>query len=173
MSQLVQLRSQLPSPDTKQATLLLEFTMRKDRFSTGVRWEETDNVLLASIEGVASGTDNANWPRSAPLQEVVPQSDAEGDYLAGIGRAGKSTWSVIVRPLAGRLGFDFDFACRVKEEPVWLGSMYRVASETPLRIESEDTEISQEDDEWSLIPTDRTPASLPSTIRWRYQLLIG
>ena len=168
MSQIITLRSQLPSSDSKQ--LLIEFALKGDRFASRLRAEGSDDFLLESIEGVASETDNANWPQSSPLQEVVPQSDSDGEYLAGIGRAGKSHWSVIIRPLADRLGFDFDFACRVKETPIWLGSSYRVVSDYTVNFESENAEVIRNNKELRISPTDVTPASFPATIRWRYQL---
>jgi len=171
MSQLISLRSQLASSNSKP--LLIEFALRDDRFATQVRYEGSDDVLLESIEGIANEADNINWPRSSPLQEVVPQSDSEGDYLAGIGRAGKSHWSVIVRPLSNRLGFDFDFACRAKEEPVWLGSSYRVSSACKVNFESEDSDVTSNQEELCISPRGDTPASFPATIRWRYQLSLA
>ena len=168
MSQLVILRSQLPSSNSNP--LLLEFALQGDRFATRLRHESSGDYLFESIEGIASETDNANWPRSSPLQEVVPQTDSDGNYLAGIGRAGKGHWSVIIRPLSDRLGFDFDFACRVKETPIWLGSSYRLVSDYTVNFESENAEVIRNNKELRISPTDVTPASFPATIRWRYQL---
>ena len=54
-------------------------------------------LLAESVEGpAAEGV--AAWPRSAPLQEIIPQTIEGVDILAGIGRAGKSHWSVIIKP---------------------------------------------------------------------------
>ena len=159
-----------------------------DRFATElelVHGEEA-TVILRSLEG-----DSADiWPTSPPLQEVIPQSNEQGDYQAGIGRAGKSTWSVIVAPLAddGPAGFELDFACRIKSEPEWLGSTYQlVASNAQLRgpkvrIELGDLAVTCEPDTSSVVEMNQTQIiikphsqddALPRTERWKYRFLIG
>ena len=90
--------------------------------------EDKTVPLLRSVDADRP-TVNQAWPPSPPLQEVVLQSNDRGDFLAGVGRAGKSHWSVIITPLTGEAGFEWDFACRVKTHPEWLGSTYQIVNQ--------------------------------------------
>ncbi len=163
-------------PDSNQ-TLILNFSQHGDRFATSVLLNSSDQVLLAeSIEGSAD-EGMAAWPRSSPLQEILPQTIDGLDLLAGIGMAGKSHWSVIVKPLLDRPGFDFEFACRVKESPDFLGSTYRLPSRADnqsvrLRAESTDAVIQVEDEQLVIRPEIGPDIAFPSTVQWQYQLVL-
>ena len=102
--------------------LKLVATLIGDRFHTKLLGPfDEENCWFRSVEG---GNDEL-WPDSPPLQELIPQTDIDGNpYLAGIGRAGKSHWSVVVDSQVDGGGFNFDFACLVKTEPGWIGSTF-------------------------------------------------
>lgn len=163
-------------PDSDQS-LTLDFSQQGDRFITSVLLNSDGPVSLAeSVEGPAENG-VAAWPRSAPLQEIIPQTIDGVDILAGIGMAGKSHWSVIIRPLQGRPGFDFEFACRVKELPDFLGSTYRLSTAPPsqrseLRAESSNAAIEAADGLLVIRPRIASDATLPTTIQWQYQLVL-
>jgi len=82
-----------------------------DRFITELMVTTPDEtfVVLQSVEGAADDV----WPASGPLQEVVPQQNDDGDFLAGVGAAGKSHWSTIVTSDSDEVALEFDFACRM------------------------------------------------------------
>ncbi len=85
-----------------------------------------DTETSVGWESVAPGDEPA-WPRSPPIQELSLESVAGRDCLLGVGRAGKSHWSLSVETAAdGELRFDF--ACRCSEPPRWLGSTYQPLS---------------------------------------------
>lgn len=82
-----------------------------------------DAALLAeSVEGDTFSP----WPRSPPLQQLHKQLRATGgEVLFATGMAGKSHWSGSVAT-SGR-DIKFEFACRYRVSPEWLGVTYRVA----------------------------------------------
>jgi hypothetical protein len=104
----------------------LEFTSQADRFGHQVfarsdSWE-SDLVLYNSIEG----DEHSNWPPSPPLQDVHQQVIGDQAVVMAVGMAGASHWSAAcsLRENDQRIGFHFDIACRIKNEPDWLGSTY-------------------------------------------------
>ena len=109
----------------KTALLRTSVSYQQDRFITQLDALIDSEIipLLRSVEGASSEV----WPASGPLQEVLPQVNESGELLTAVGRAGKSHWSTVVS-CTGDGGIEFDFACRVKEEPSWLGSTYAILS---------------------------------------------
>ncbi|MFM7073965.1 MAG: hypothetical protein ACKO38_19435 [Planctomycetota bacterium] len=78
--------------------------------------------LLESCEGQSGDI----WPASPPLQQLLVESRAEAGQVALlVGMAGRSHWSLSVEPLADRIGFRFDAACRLSGPPEWLGHVWR------------------------------------------------
>lgn len=78
--------------------------------------------LLESLEGQSGDI----WPGSPPLQQLLIESRAEAGHVALlVGMAGRSHWSLSVEPLADRIGFRFDAACRLSGPPEWLGHAWR------------------------------------------------
>ena len=112
--------------------LLVRFRRIGDRYRHEI-WLEGDGAdsveVFRSVEG--DGTDL--WPPSGVLQELLP--GGENDSIAGLGMAGKSHWSVAVLATKNdpqdpsMVGLDFDFACRVKEPPAFLGTRYSIQEE--------------------------------------------
>lgn len=180
------------TPECDGISLELEMSLRDDRFVTVLRLLDHQQ-LGADLLRSAEGDSQQLWPPSAPLQEVIPQENAEvGCYLAGIGRAGLSTWSVIAAVCedeeTGRPGFEFDFACRIKSDPAWLGSTFELQSEAAFQ---QDAEIAIPGDDANIVAVCVSDGSsltidgrfvriaaqldesdgLPRTVRWKYRLL--
>ncbi len=76
----------------------------------------------------SSDAGETNWPSSAPIQQLSREEINGQMTLLGVGQAGLSHWSVCVEPTERNYmpGFKFDFACRAKAMPQWLGSTYRI-----------------------------------------------
>ena len=126
----------------------------------------------------------ADWPSSPPLQEVHLESRPDGRQIAfGVGRAGKSHWSLSVEPFTAGSGFVLDVACRVQESPQWLGSSYRrlgVLTSESVELDrgvefamSPDFEDQMRleiySDGWIACPTEMHGPT-PRTIRWQFYI---
>jgi hypothetical protein len=87
--------------------------------------------VLESLEGDAKD----DWPKSPPLQTLHVESRPEGPVALLVGMAGTSHWSASVAADEGQSKLTFDIACRISNEPEWIGTTYRwlVANEHPLR----------------------------------------
>ncbi len=110
--------------------LRLRFVRRDDRVHQTVEWFDAVAgefvPLLESREGESSDV----WPASPPLQQFLIESrGAAGQVALLVGMAGRSHWSLSVEPLADRVGFRFDAACRLGGPPDWLGNTWRLAPE--------------------------------------------
>lgn len=142
--------------------------------SAGIPFEQWSDV---------SDAQEADWPRSAPIQQLSREEINGQMTLLGVGQAGLSHWSVCVEPTARNHmpGFRFDFACRVKQPPQWLGSTYQLetqhmshpsrASCLTLHLDAnEEFETLQKNSlqQVALRNDDRTPAAAPKTYRWSY-----
>lgn len=160
---------ELASPDSTDPRLLLVGRMVEDRFVTELQFVDgaRTTTLLRSVEGDAL----AIWPPSSPLQELVQQQNDAGPFLAGVGRSGKSHWSVIVCPLTDETGFEFDFACRVKTEPDWIGSRYELLDDAALKLSPCDgCSVEQNADNVVFSADLLREEPFPKTIRWKYRL---
>ena len=120
----------------------------------GDRWRHAilldDRPWAESLEDRADGR-TAAWPCSPPLVELSAVEAAAGPAVLGVGLAGRSHFSASVTASPDRPdALLFEFACRVRERPDWLGSTYEVGGER-LRLG----------------PLQAT-GDLPATIRWAY-----
>lgn len=111
-----------------QGTTLV-FQRRGDRFHHHFEHSrgETSLQIAESIEG----DDSQTWPASPPLQDLATHRDEQGMVLLGVGRAGRSHWSIAVSMVSSQPGqpcdsFRFEVACRTREIPERLASSYRV-----------------------------------------------
>jgi hypothetical protein len=128
---------------------------------------------LMSVEGTAED----DWPPSPPLQTLhIEQREIVGSVALLVGRAGTSHWSASVEPFPeGGGGFSFDVACRIQENPAWLGSRYRLltASAACGVAISPDPSLARLETEPGgdrAVRPIEAASSLPGTVRWRYQL---
>ncbi len=116
-----QLTSTLASGDK----LRVRFVFGTDRWAHVVEWMAPGQThqVLSSIEG----SDADDWPASGPLQEISQHDIENRQVLLGVGMAGKSHWSVSVRPVEN--GLEFDWACRSRNHDRtndWMGSTYQL-----------------------------------------------
>ena len=150
--------------------------LHEDRFVTQLILQDGGESITAlqSVEGEPQEV----WPDSPPLQEIVPQEIGGRKLLTGVGKAGKSHWSVVVQPLDGEIGFEFDYACRVKEPVDWMGSTYKILAgdATKIRCESADDEahcqVLLDIDTLRCCVLGFDELKLPATIRWKYRFVL-
>lgn len=123
---------QLPAarqpPRLTSGSLSVVFTWQGDRWLHRIL--RADDVLLESVEGPRPVDGDPRWPASPVLTEVSSVATATGPALLGVGLAGRSHFSASIT--ADRLRPDtlvFEIACRIQEQPVWLGSSYIVPGE--------------------------------------------
>ncbi|TWU23295.1 hypothetical protein Pla52o_28310 [Novipirellula galeiformis] len=154
----------LKSPD---GSLRVEFHWCEDRFVHQILGADSptgENTVMASVNGTADQT----WPCSPPIQQLSLESLPVGDALLGVGAAGVSHWSVSVHWLeaAEEPTLFFDFACRCKQTPEFLGSTYRPNSR--FKIEAgEGSQLTIDGDQTQIRPAS-TDAS--GTLRWTYTI---
>ena len=110
--------SQLFDLTSSSQALAVQFAWEGDRFVhtfcdlTGQRVE--------CIQGDAARA----WPPSPPIQQISAETlDGHGDCLLGVGSAGQSHYSMSVRRI-GEHAIRFEWACRFKIEPEFLGTTY-------------------------------------------------
>ena len=159
--------------------LCIEFRRAGDRFTHTIRRTDASGETAGEWVEVQAG-DSDDWPASPPIQELSLESIAGSDVLLGVGRAGKSHWSISVETseVDGEACLHLDIACRCPAPPQWLGSTYDVkptainvqASRSPLVIRCEaDTSAAEAASRWVVEPIDR-PSRWPGTVRWRFSV---
>lgn len=105
----------------------LEFSKTLDRFAHQIVQveDQSESVILESVEGSAEQI----WPSSPPLQDIsIEPINGENAALL-VGMAGTSHWSMSVTNSIspeGDIGWEFDVACRLKQNPSWMGNTYSV-----------------------------------------------
>jgi hypothetical protein len=126
----------------------------------GDRWRHrvlTGGVVRAeSLEGPEPPANDPRWPASPVLTEVSLLDIGGRPAILGVGLAGRSHFSASITPhprLADTLLFEI--ACRIQEEPGWLGTTYR--SDTS---EVETVRIAA--------PLPGPAGTLPRTVQWTY-----
>jgi len=186
--------SEAPPPPlaVSQEKIRIEFHRTGDRFSHTILGLHNGQAepLLESIEG---GPED-RFPPSPPLAELHKQG--ETIFLTGATHAGH--WSMSIEPvqLDSGAGFLFDAACRVKSLPEGLTSSYQVAKSVKasqdnaslilstawgsFRLESLPLPDAEEQPSCQLAFTENKAQlighvkganTLPTTVRWRYQLI--
>ncbi len=161
--------------------LRVKFVRRGDRIGHVIECVDVNRSieLVESCEGSA----DERWPASPPVQELEPAVgpmspttlQANAPQVAWlIGRAGASHWSASVEARPDGT-ITFDVACRLGEEPAWLGSRYRVIAHpasSGLAIDSlEGCQIEPTaDSNYVVIIAENPSGKLPRTVRWRYRL---
>lgn len=102
-----------------QLDTCVRFDWSADRFDHAI--DHNEQSLVTVIEG-----QDAAWPASPPIQQLSVESIDDRDVALGVGCAGTSHWSLSVEPVDD--GFRFDWACRSKETPKFLGTTYRLSA---------------------------------------------
>lgn len=161
----------------------VSFEKLPDRFSHRIEFSNSEQeILLASEEG----SSDQIWPLSPALQELHFESRSETDVLLAVGMAGDSHFSLSVE--SNRINeLRFEFACRFKKHPEFIGSTYKLAGEsTGISLLENDffefaplnaTELACE---FSNGKTSRLqalnlnrPETLPNTLQWGFILILG
>lgn len=164
------------------------FEWRDDRFSHAIYGMQRGEPILltASIEGDAVNP----WPPSPPLQQLHKQQNESGEVLFLTGMAGSSHWSGSVSANVGERGPEvtFDFACRHRTVPEWLGVTYHLADgvesavigdrakmkigeSLEWRIVAKD--ISVCDGELRLVAQSNAQEAAGNTTRWEYLMCLA
>jgi len=113
--------------------LRLTFAWSGDRYAQQIDYCHRGAAarLLTSRED----DDRAVWPISPPLQQLTLEPRPRGPVALLVGMAGTSHWSVSIEADNDPAQMTFDVACRVGQQPTFLGSTYDC--EQPLRAAGE------------------------------------
>jgi len=161
-------------------TLHVDFTRVGDRFEQTVTRSDRSGNTVAVWRDVHD-SDSDEWPASPPIQELSLEAIGGRNVLLGVGRAGKSHWSVSIETaeVDSAPAIRFDFACRCPEPPNWLGTTYEIQSgdiETATTGHAlqatcaEDAKLTRLDPkQFRIEPLDH-PQKWPGTVRWRYTI---
>lgn len=136
----------------------------------GDRWRHVvavgGEVVARSVEGPWPPGADDHWPASPVITEVLEVAAAGGPALAGVGRAGRSHFSLSVAAVRGQPAtLLVEVACRIHDGPGWLGSTYRLSATDPGSADAAAGGMLR-------IPAteDRAAAGLPRTVRWSYAI---
>ncbi len=173
-----------------QVVLALQMTHRHDRFAAELQWS-SDHTSWVPILRSVEGDDRRLWPPSPTIQQLSRQENEAGEFLAGVGMAGNSHWSLSTIVIHGEIPtLEFDVACRVKADPEWLGSTYQILNGQPIESEVEacivvgDHVIQVEpvanvgacdvniENNRLCVAARQLDGPLPRTVRWTYRITL-
>jgi hypothetical protein len=178
----------LESASSSGHILRLVLEQTGDRVSHRIEVLDADSRILAELRSI-EGTSDDEWPASPVLQNCSLQEIRPGALTAFlVGMAGKSHWSASIETVPHTGAFNFDFACRVHEEPQWMGTTY-IQSISPhsrftlfelspegIAIRTYDsfdsTRRVQMAEQLLLITCGEKPVKFPATLRWRYRIYL-
>jgi hypothetical protein len=162
------------------------WTLQVDFKRVGDRFEQTVTRIDRSGNPVAEwrdvhDSDSGDWPASPPIQELSLEAIGGKNVLLGVGRAGKSHWSVSIETteVDSAPAIHFDFACRCPESPNWLGTTYEIQSgdtgtattDHALQLAcAEDARLTRLGLKQIKIEPLSHPPKWPGTVRWRYAI---
>ena len=181
---------QIRSATNAHRALEIELARETDRFWTTLRlWVGGEAItVLRSVDR----DHGAAWSASPVIQDLSKQETSTGTFLAGVGMAGTNHWSVVIETRPDAAAIEFDCACRVKQEPKWMGSTYSIrnaiahqAAEHRPTLAVGDTVIvcetyRNQSARWiaetpgslSIVPSLEPTGELPRTIRWKYRFFV-
>ncbi|MFV1964809.1 MAG: hypothetical protein ACC628_05260 [Pirellulaceae bacterium] len=142
--------------------IYIAFRRLEDRIAhtLGLRHGGIDRPLLTSLER----TGEESWPSSPPLQQVSVESLPDGRRAAFlVGMAGRSHWSLSIAEGACGQDWLFDVACRVQQNPVWLGSSYHAL--VPIRDANHSTAVLEADPVAVRISVESIPGAPATNLR--------
>ena len=170
----------LTSMGNDGSALQVSFTRVGDRFEqTVTRLDHLGNTIAVWRDVHDSGSDD--WPASPPIQELSLEEIGGKNVLLGVGRAGKSHWSVSIETTesGSAPAIHFDFACRCPAPPQWLGTTYNIdfsigddsSSDHSMNATcNEDATLKQVASNRTRIEPLHHPTKWPGTVRWRYTI---
>lgn len=115
--------------------LRIELQYVNDRWEHSVGWNDAGGFqpFVRSVEGKPDDL----WPASPALQELHVEERADGRVAFLTGMAGSSHWSASIACDPAQHRATFDVACRCKQPPAWLGSLYQIPE--GVLVESKDS----------------------------------
>ncbi len=162
----------IETPGSKAGALRVEFPRIDDRYHHRVFLvrDGEPQLLLTSVEG----TPEEYWPSSPPLQQLSIEDRGDLQVALAVGMAGSSHWSMSVESSLTRL--TFDYACRCREEPEWLGTTYAIApgarplfQVTPMSVTQQEAtvtpDVAEQDDTLQI-----TIPPVTGTAQWKYTI---
>ena len=170
----------LTSKSNDGSTLQVDFVRVGDRFEQTVTRLDREGNSVAIWRDLHD-SDSDDWPASPPIQELSLEEIGGKNVLLGVGRAGKSHWSVSIETAETDSGpaIRFDFACRCPEPPQWLGTTYKIESGVPEDATTghalqatcaEDATLTRIAPGQIKIEPLAHPPKWPGTVRWRYTI---
>jgi len=182
----------LESSSSSGFRLRLIFEQGTDRVAHLIELLNPAGEILAELRS-AEGTSADEWPpspvlQSCSLQEIRPAQSAA--FLVGM--AGKSHWSASIEVIPDECAFALDVACRVQEQPRWVGSSYhwRLHSHASvvhfkksqagilMRVGRSDQGAGAQekmppgDEVLRIVGSNECPQKFPATLRWKYQVAL-
>jgi hypothetical protein len=102
--------------------IVLQFA--NDRWEHALGWNDAGafQPFARSVEGRPDDL----WPASPALQELHIEERDDGRVAFLTGMAGSSHWSASIACDPAQHRATFDIACRSKQPPAWLGSLYQI-----------------------------------------------
>lgn len=163
--------------------LRVDFLYAGDRFEQTITRTNRDGESLTVWRDLHD-SDSDDWPASPPIQELSLETIGGQQVLLGVGRAGKSHWSVSIETIAidSAPAIRFDYACRCPEPPDWLGTTYRpqpasrpadagadwASLQATCGEDATQTGEGSGSDKRIVIRPTGQPQKWPGTVRWRY-----
>ena len=139
----------------------------------GDRWGHivelvVEGGIVPLAESVEGGPEE-DWPASPPLADLHIEDRPPGGQVALlVGKAGSSHWSASVELDAAGRQVTFDVACRLRIEPVWLGSTYSLLSARCLVTPFDGAALVELGAGRAVIRPAAADSAAPRTDRWRY-----
>lgn len=136
------------------ADAAVEFTWSGDRWTHRIGPADggAPGLEWISVQGTADGRADPRWPASPVLVEVTRVATATGPALVGVGLAGRSHFSATFTAEQAAAAIRVEVACRLHEQPAWLGSTYRCGDRI-VRLAAE-----------------AMAGALPRTVVWAYRI---
>jgi hypothetical protein len=158
------------APRLDVGRVCIVFTRIGDRWAHRVLVDGAARFL--STEGPTTAGDD-RWPASPVLTEVSLVAAGGGTAVVGVGRAGRSHFSLsATRHPALPDAIVVEAACRIHEPPGWLGSTYEPfdqrLADGPATAASPSTEEDGDMVRLSAPSGATAPAPLPRTVTWSY-----
>lgn len=126
-------------------------------------------VVARSVEGPWPPDGDDHWPASPVITEILEVAVAGGSALAGVGRAGRSHFSMSVAAASGQPEtLLVEIACRIHDGPGWLGSTYRLT--TAAADPDRDAAGGGADPLLRISAAEERAGGLPRTVRWSYAI---
>ena len=162
-----------PTPEGRSLVRLvvgeveLQFHWQVDRWAHRllhnglVCWQSVEDTPAGNAVGTLDIS--AKWPASPVFTEVSLIDTATGPAVLAVGRAGRSHFSASMAAAQAEPDtIVAELACRLQEQPGWLGSMYQ-----PRPASGRERPVA----DWLAIrPPAMAEQRLPATITWSYQL---